>query len=211
MFADLKLVVDLLRPCVSAFRTYKSGNRRKKLILELLQTYFLMKDCVSEGKQLVDEAGRDPICRINSMDQTSAESTLERWDAVLSRQSRRLLALQELVIGQNHLAVIDPDTQAQISEVVGYKLERANSLHGIGAALLIRFMFPIAKLAEDRAKYVSVMAGSESDLLDVGRIEQEISALRQSLENFRELVLRLLSDDEITRFSDQARETTTFE
>ena len=211
MFADLKHIVELLRPCISSFHMYKSAKRRKKLILELLQTYFLMKDCVEDGKQLVDEAGPDPIRRIKSMDEISAGSTLKRWEVILCRQGRRLVALQEFVIGQNHLVVIDPDTQTRIKEVVGYKLERTNSLHGIGAALYFRFMFPIANSAEDRANCVSVMIGSQSELLDVGKIELEIGDLRESLENYRKVVLRLLSDDEITKFSDEAREKTSFE
>ena len=190
---------------------YKSAKRRKKLILELLQTYFLMKDCLEEGKQLIDESGPDPIRRIKSMDEISADSTLKRWEVILYRQVRRLRTLQEFIIGQNHLAVIDPDTQARIKQVVGYKLERTNSLYGIGAALFIRFMFPIANSAEDRASYVSVMIGSESELLDVGKIELEIGDLRESLESYREVILRLLTDDEITSFSDEAREKTSFE
>ena len=211
MFADLKLIVDLLRSCSSGFRMYKSVRRREKVILDLLQTYFLMKDCVEEGKQLIDETGPDPIRRIKSMDEVSAASTLNRWDVILSRQSRRLRALQELVIGQNHLAVIDPDTQTRITEIVGYKLERTNCLHGIGAALFFRFMLPIANSVEDRASYVSVMVGSQSELLDLGRIEQEIGDLSESLDDFRVVVERLLSDDEITRFSDAARKKTSFE
>lgn len=211
MFADLTAISDLLRSCISGFQMYKSMKRREKLSLELLQTYFLMMDCADEGKQLIEEAGPDPIRHIKSMDEALATSTLEQWEVILLQQCRRLDALQKLVIGQNHLAVIDPDTQAKIKEVVGYKLERANSLHGIGAALVGRFMFPVANSAEDRARYVSVMFGSRSELLDVGRIEQEISDLRDSLGNFRTVVERLLSVDEIVRFADKARKKASFE
>ncbi len=211
MFAELKLIIELLRTCISSFQMHKSAERREKLILELLQTYFLLKDCVEEGTQLIDEAGPDPIRKIKSMNEISADSTLKRWEVILCRQGRRLGALQKFVIGQNHLAVIDPDTQSQIKDIVGYKLERTNSLHSIGAALLFRFMFPIANSSEDRASYVSVMIGSQSELLDIGKIELEISDLRESLENYRKVVLRLVSNDDITRFSDEAREITSFE
>ena len=168
MFTDLKLIVELFRSCVSGFQMHESVKRREKLILDLLQTYFLIKDCVEEGKQLIDEAGPDPIRRIKSMDEASATSTLKRWEVMLYRQNCRLGALQKFVIGQNHLTVIDPDTQEKILEIVGYKFERTNSLHGIGAQLFFRFMFPIAKSIEDRASYISVMVGSQSELLDVG-------------------------------------------
>ena len=211
MFADLKNIVELIDFCTSRFQMYKSAKKREKLILDLLQTYFLIKDCVDEGKQLLGEAGPDPVRLIESMDDASAASTLERWEVTLFQQIRRLDALQELVMGQNHLAVIDPDTQTKIKEIVGYKLDRTISLHGIGAALFIRFMLPVAESAEDRAGYVSLMFGSQSALLDVQRIEQEIADLHDSLGNFRIVVERLLSDDEIMRFSNEAKKKVSFE
>lgn len=54
------------------------------------------------------------------------------------------------------------------------------------------------------------MIDSQSELLDIGKIELEIGDLSESLENYRKVVLRLLSDDEITRFSDEAREKPSF-
>ena len=94
---------------------------------------------------------------------------------------------------------------------MGSKLERTNCLHRIGAALFFRFMFPIANSVEDRANYVSVMVGSQSELLDLEKIQQEIGDLSESLDDFRVVVERLLSDDEILRFSDEARKKTSFE
>lgn len=211
MFAELKSIVDLICSCVSGLQKYKSGKVREKLILDLLRTYFLMKDSAEEGKQLIDEAGPDPIRRIKSMNATLAVSTLNRWEVILYRQSRRLNALHELMLGQNYLALIDPDTQARIKTIVGYKLERTNSLYGIAASLFFRFVLSLPSSVEDRASYVSIMFGSQSELLDVEKIEQEIDDLRESLDSFRGIVERLLSDDEITKFSDRAREKTLFE
>ena len=59
--------------------------------------------------------------------------------------------------------------------------------------------------------YVSVMAGSESDLLDIEIVQREIADLRESLAQYRGVVERLLSDDEITTFSDKARAETLFQ
>ena len=211
MFAELKLVVDLIRSSTSIFRMHKSEKNREQVALDLLKTYFLLKDCVEEGAKLIDEAGSDPIRTIKAMDELSADRTLRRWDSVLLRQSRRLSALEGFVVGQNHLAVISPDVQRKIKEIVSYKLERANSLHGIGAALLFRTAFPIANSDEERARYVSIMAGSESDFLDMKIVQREISALRKSLDQYRNVVERLLSDEEITRLSDKARKDTLFQ
>ena len=84
----------------------------------------------------------------------------------LDRQGYRLFALQSLIFSQNHLAVISPDLQERIAEIVGYKLTRANSLHGIGAAFFFRSALPVADSIEKRVDYVSVMAGSDKDWLD---------------------------------------------
>ena len=151
MFAELKLITDMIRSSISQFRMYKSGKSREKVILDLLQTYFLLKDCVDEGEELIAEAGPDPIGKIKAMEQVSAASTLSRWESILSRQSRRLGALQGFVIGQNHLAVISPHTQTTIKEIVGSKFERTRSLHAIGAAFFFRSIFPIANSDEQRA------------------------------------------------------------
>ena len=57
MFADLKLIVDLIRDGVSDFRNRKAVEDRDRIVLDLLKTYFLLKDCV-EGGGGVDQRGR---------------------------------------------------------------------------------------------------------------------------------------------------------
>ena len=76
MFEELKLIVDMLRSCVSRFQMYKTEKTREKLILDLLQTYFLMKKCVDEETQLIDDAGAVPIVRTRSMDEELASASL---------------------------------------------------------------------------------------------------------------------------------------
>lgn len=205
MFADLKLIVDLIRDGVSDFRNRKAVEDRDRIALNLLKTYFLLKDCVEEGEELINEAGPDPITAIREMDKTSADATLRNWDAKLDRQGHRLFALQRLISSQNFLAVISPGLQERIAEIVGYKLTRTNSLHGIGAAFYFRRVFPKTDSIERSASYVSLMAGSDTDWLDADATRQELQALRQSLEQYRQVVMRLASPHEITRLADKAR------
>ena len=80
------------------------------------------------------------------------------------------------------------------------------SLHEIGAALFVRLILPVGKSPEETARYLALMAGSESDHLDLGRIRQQIESLRASLEGYRSIVERLLSDDEIVRLANRAQE-----
>lgn len=205
MFGDLKSIVDLIRTAVSDISKSKSEKEREKTVLDLLRVYFVLKDCVDEGAGLIEEAGADPIGKIGQMDEWTAASTLDRWDAILNRQIRRLRLLQGAILGQYHIAVINPSLQDKIDEVIGSKMERANSLHGIGATLVFRFLFDVASSNEERARYVTVMAGAEDNLLDMDKVGSEISELRQSLDQYRSVIERFLSNDEIVRFSRQAR------
>lgn len=210
MFGELKSIVDLIRSGIADFRQFKTDKEREETMLGLLKAYFLLKDCVDEGETLIADAGPDPIAKINAMEASEALSTLERWDAIIRRQGSRLYMLQGYIYGQDHLAVINPALQDQISDVIGYKMDRAVTLHGIGAALFFRNIFPVANTDEEKARYVSVMAGAEHDTLDMAKVKSEIVGLREALDQYRSVVERLVSDEELLRLSRRARQETSF-
>ncbi len=210
MFADLNTIVQLIRTGVTDVRRYRKREKREEIVLNLLKMYFLLKDCVEEGESLIAEAGPGPVETIRAMDTWKADATLKRWEAALQRQAVRLRSLEGFVYGDSKLAVINPALQDRIGEVIGYKFERANSLHEIGAALFMRVMFPLDLSNEEVARYVSTMAGSEDDLVDVEKAKAEIAELRDSLVQYRAYVERLLSDDEIVELSRTARNQTLF-
>ena len=210
MFAQIKSVVDLIRSGVADFRGYKNGKERNDAVLDLLRVYFTLKDCVDDGEKLVADAEPDPVQKISSMEPDEAISTLERWDATIRKQGIRLYRLQGAIFGQDHLAVINAKLQERISEVIGYKMDRTVTLHGIGAALFFRAAFPIAGTNEEKAHYIAVMAGEEESSLNMSRIRDEITKLRESLDQYRLVVERLVSDAELLQLSQRARNETRF-
>ena len=210
MFAQLKSIVDLIRSGVTDFRKFKSDKERGDAIVGLLKAYFLLKDCVDESEALIAEAGPEPVAQIERLEAADALSTLERWDAVIRRQGMRLYTLQGYIFAQDHLSVINPELQERISDVIGYKMDRAVTLHGIGSALFFRSMFPVADTNAEKARYVSLMAGAEDDILDMAKIADEIAELRKALEQYREVIDRLVSSDELLRLSSRARNETLF-
>jgi hypothetical protein len=210
MFGHLKSVVDLIRSGIADFRKFKTDKEREETILGVLKAYFLLKDCVDEGETLIADAGPDPVGKINAMEASEALSTLERWDAVIRRQGIRLYTLQGYIFGQDHLAVINPALQERIGEIIGYKMDRAVTLHGIGSALFFRNVFPVADTNEEKARYVSVMASAEHDTLDLAKVKAEIAGLREALDQYRSVVERLVSNEELMRLSRRARQETSF-
>jgi len=209
MFSELKSIVDLIRSAISDFRKFKTDQEREEIILGILRTYFLLKDCVEDGEKLITEAGRDPIAKIKAMEATEARRTLEIWVSTLKNQGIRLRTLQGFIFGQNHLAIINPKLQEQISEIIGYKMDRTATLHGIGAGLFFMNMLPIEYSDEEKAGLVTIMAGAEeNELLDLDKIASEVAALRNSLDKYRTVVERLVSNEELLILSNRARRET---
>jgi hypothetical protein len=207
MFANLKTIVDLIRSGVAGFHEFKGRRDRQEIVLQLRRTYFLLKDCADEGEELLGLATHDPLSKIRAMQPDDVVKAGAEWDAKLRRQGHRLYALQGLVFGQDHLAVINPDLQRDIGTIVGYKMDRAVTLHRIGAVLFFRNMFPQHESAEDKARVVSLMLGAQEDgALDVGQSAAEIDALRRALEEYRTVVERFVSNEELLLLSERARQ-----
>ena len=209
MFSQLKSVVDLVRSGVSEFSKFQSNRERKEIVLNILKVYFFLKDCIDDGERLITDAGNDPVGKINSMESDEAIRILTVWDGILRKQGIRLYALQGYIFGQDHLAIINPELQERISEVIGYKMDRTVTLHGIGATLFLRNMFPIENTNEEKARLVALMAGVEAEgSLDLEKINSEVAALRTSLAEYRTVLERFISDEELLSLSKRARKET---
>lgn len=211
MFAQLKSVVDLIRSGIADFRTFQTVKAREDAVLDVLRLYFLLLDCVDDGEKLIAEAQPDPVKKISAMEPNEALSTIERWDTTVRKQGARLYQLQGAILGQHHIAIINPELQKRLADAIGNKMNRTVTLHGIGAALFFKNMFPIANTNEEKAHYISVMAGERKNSLNMKRISAEIESFRQSLTEYRALVERMVTDAELLQLSQRARQETLFD
>jgi hypothetical protein len=203
MFGALKAIVEVIRSAIEL----KGRVKRKKVVLNLRRTYFLLKGCADEGAELLAIADQNPIAKLRAMSPDQVVRTSAEWDAKLRRQTQKLLAVEGLLFGQDHLAVISPDLPLAIKEIVGYKMNRAVTLHRIGAVLLFRNIFHKRESAEDKARVIRLMLGADDEgALDVNQIAGEIDALRRALENYRCVVERFVSSEELLLLSTRARE-----
>jgi hypothetical protein len=208
MFGELISFVNILRTAVQDFRAKKSGVGREAIISRMLETYFYLKDAVDEGESVVHDAAPNPVELIASLGSAEAALKLREWDLVLRRQAFRLYRVSENVFDQDFIEVASPDLRHRLEDVIGSKFNRANSLHGIGAALVFRDMFPLQLSDEDKARYISTMAGEEGDLLHMDKIRDEISALRGAMEAYSQAIMGLAASDEVFRLSEHARTKT---
>lgn len=206
MFGELISCIDVLRSTAIDFRTRKLGVERKVVITALLETYFYLKDATDEGELLVEDAQPNPVEVIKALSTFDAKDRLAKWDHALRRQTVRLMRISDRVFGQDFMDVVAPNLRERLYDVLGSKFERATSLHGIGAALFFRGW--VEGTDEDKARYVSLMAGEDEDLLHMDKIRSEIAALRDAMESYRIIVNELASSDEIIQLSNVARKAT---
>jgi hypothetical protein len=71
-------------------------------------------------------------------------------------------------------------------------------------------MFDLAQSDEERASYVTLMAGSDNNVIDMAKICADMGELRKSLDLYRGIVERLVPDVEILKMSHRARQETIF-
>jgi hypothetical protein len=206
MFAQIKGVVEVLVSGFKTLREFKSEKDREVAIVGLLRFYFLLKDCVEEAEVLIADAGNDPVAKIGALSQQDSVHLAKHWDAALRRQASRLYALQGLLFTQDALAVINPELQASISKAVGYKMQRAVTLHGIGSSLVIRCMLPFEESPAEMAQLILTMAGERTrKTLNLRRIRGELEELKSALEGYRKHVEAVATVEEIVEFSAKAR------
>jgi len=183
MFGELISFIGVLKSTALDLRGRKLGIERSATISTLLETYFYLKDAADEGELLVVDAQPNPVEVIGSLNAIEAKERLARWDYALRRQTFRLMRVSEKIFSQEFMSVVAPELEEKLHDVLGSKFNRATSLHGIGAALFFRGWSNGTD--EEKARYVSIMAGEEEDLLHMDKIHAEITALREAMEAYR--------------------------
>lgn len=206
MFGELISFIDVLRSAAIDFRTRKLGAERKAVISTLLETYFYLKDATDEGELLVEDAQPNPVEVIKALNAIDAKERLAKWDYALRRQTFRLMQVSGKVFEQEFMDVIAPELREKLYDVIGSKFNRTTSLHGIGAALFFRDWADGTD--EEKASYVSLMAGADDALLHMDKIRAEIAGLREAMESYRIVVNELATSNEIIQLSQTARKAT---
>ena len=140
MFSEIKAMVDVIRSAIESVGGFNDSKEKQNYSLELLRIYFLLMDVVKDGTDLLDSIDSEPLKVISSLEPEQAKSRLNEWDSLVRKQGSRLYSLSGRLLGQDALSVIDPSLKDRLEELVGSKLERADSLQAIGAGLVIYSM-----------------------------------------------------------------------
>jgi len=209
MFTDLLKIISFIKDSVKDLSKLNASSERKAALLEMLKTYFYLYDAHVDGVKLLESVDSDPVNYIKTLGDESLKAYLNVWDQVLRRQGIRLYNTQEFITSQSYLAIINPSAVENISKVIGYKMDRLVTLHGLGAGLFFRNVFPIEETPETLASLVlQVLTKQDTGLVDKVVVQRELDDLKNSLDDFRAMIEASMENKEILELSKEAREAT---
>jgi paraquat-inducible protein B len=203
MFAGLKAILEVVAKTFQIVRDFRKGREREQNIIGLLKISFYMQDIMTEGRKLLASATPDPIALISKLSPASSRRLLADWEKVLRRQQMRLMALDELIRGQNALSVINPELQNKISTLIGSKGKDASKLYTVANILTFAGF-----LEEDgwQARVIKVMFNLMTDgSLDMEASQAELDDLEKALAGYRDSLDKLVGKDDIVGFTKRAR------
>jgi hypothetical protein len=203
------MLVDVIRDAVSGFAGFRSKKARMQTILELLCIYFLLLDVATEGRALWEAVGSNPKMTIAHAPDADRAALLSAWHEVLRRQVSRLSMLSERLFGQDALAVFNPRLKVRLESIVRSKFKRVNSLHGIGAGLVLSLIAGDPKDQElSRDLILSMYPRRSRVTIDLKAAHRELDELSGALEVFRTVCMKLSTNDEVLAISKKARRLT---
>lgn len=208
MIKEMVAIVKVLTDAAISFNKFKSASKKNNDNLELLKIYFLLKDVLEDGRKLLDVASPYSVGGGDAIDDV-LNMRLKTWDSVLRRQGRRLYEIHGYISERSDLSIINPQIQKRLKVIVGSKRDRVLSLFNLGAGLFFRTVLPIEESSESlRGLVMKTLTLNSGDVLDVAEIHLELNELERALEEYRELILQMMSSDEVRLLSEKARKET---
>jgi hypothetical protein len=209
MFLDLIKILQVVKDSVKDVVNLKEKGEREKALLKMLKTYFILYDVHKDGAKLLESVNEDPMEFIKTLNDKELQSHVNIWDQILRRQGVRLYTVQECILSKGYLAVVNPDAVDKISEIVGNKMDRLVTLHGMGASLFFRNIFPIEETPSTIASLaMQSLTKQESGSIDKGAVANELTELKLVLGEFRAIIDKMMEAKEILALSEKARKET---
>lgn len=109
----------------------------------------------------------------------------------------------------SYLALVDPDAQKNIENVIGNKMDRLVTLHGLCAGMFFRSVFQIEESPEGTAALVVLaLAKQKSGTIDLDAVSTELERLKEGLDQFRSVIMGCFDKEELRPLTDEARKAT---
>jgi hypothetical protein len=207
MIKELGSIVRLITQSVSKFNEVKKASESREYYLEMLKIYFLLMDLHADGAKMLELTKPNAIEYLNSASGEAQSVRVANLDKFLRRQGARLYEINNYFTGRSELSVLDPGARRRIRQIVGAKNDRVINLFSLGAGLFFRTVLPIEERSEDVGRLVnSTLALAESESLDFLQITVELHEMSAALEEYGELIKKIIPLEQIIALSNKARD-----
>ena len=216
MIELLAKLTDLLLKGTERRKSIVESKRRRQLLLDLLTTYFVLRNVSEIGERLISHAGNDPIDRVTVMPSDDALKWLVECKYMMLAQRANLHRLSNLLgyEGLPVLDILDGNFRPELRKLIGSK---GSGLFLLGASLELYLMFGGFPSQEDVARFGDTVAGVRSaavqlQLLIAGegasppldRVQSDLHHLQSALGRLRAILGQLCEPRELLDLSAEA-------
>lgn len=216
MIELLAKLIDLLLKGAEQRKSLIESKRRRQLLLDLLTTYFVLRNVSSTGERLIAHAGDDPITRVTTMPVDAAKKWMVECKYLMLAQRANLHRLSNLLgyEGLPALDILDASLRADLRKVIGSK---GSGLYSLGAGLEMYLLFGGLPTKEDVARFGDVIArlrsgatmlqlllAGESTQPSIAQMKADLQHLQSASERLRETIGELCEHKEMLDLSAEA-------
>lgn len=194
MLSELKEALDVLVRIVPGVLNRFVDRRRRQLLLELQEAFFILGGLIETGEELLVIAGDKPTLKIDYLTRQQMKEHYTFCQSRLSLQTYRMQRLGKIFLSTPFLDFLDPPLRAELKRVIG---DKENGLYNVGAALFFHQMFGSARFQDEpeeeaerritqkQAEFIESLYGVFQDK------EVDLTMQRQIIAKLKDLHLRL--------------------
>jgi hypothetical protein len=212
MFAELKVFVDVLTKAIPAAFKHLKDRKRREILLELQESFFILQGLQESGARLIELAGPAPALRIRDLPRERLEEHYTRCDMQLRQQLYRLQRLGDIFLKKPFLDFLDPTLRAELDRAIGAKGE---GLYSVGAGLFFHFTFGETRyqnepeepyrmrIAEKQADFIAKLF-DDLDTIDLAKQRAILEALKPLQQRLGQAINAVCTVDERIELAGQA-------
>lgn len=212
MFAELKIFVDVLTKAIPAAFKHLKDRKRREVLLELQESFFILQGLQESGARLLELAGPEPVLRIRDLPREHMEEHYVRCDMQLRQQLYRLQRLGDIFLKKPFLDFLDPTLRAELDRAIG---DKGEGLYSAGAGLLFHFMLGEARyqdepeepyrmrIAEKQADFIAKLF-EDRDTIDLAKQRAILEQLEPLQRRLGEAINAVCTMDERIELAGQA-------
>jgi hypothetical protein len=205
-----------MRGCIERHNSAAKAKGRQQLLVDLLATYYALRNVCDVGNRLLEAAGNDPVQRATTLSGPAREEWTTKCHLLMMAQRQNLSHLASLLLyeGLPIVDVLDPDLRSELKTVIGNKEQ---GLFAIGAALEIYMFFgPLTEQDEERtygeetarfrqaARILELLFTPDREPFEIRSVLFDLKKLRKLAERFRAVVAQLCPAERLLEISAEA-------